>query len=784
MSVFGPQHLEDHDRLVRRWRPAAGRWRDLDRGEAARRGRARAPATMSSPLRERSSRAAVTSAAIAWSATSTVSVMSTISQRTPAGQGGVDPSRQLAGRSRHRACRGQSSWCTTSSSRCSRMARAPGLMTARSLWDVNIGDPRCTRSVRDSMAVLGVLARMAVPLFDTRTPIGRSAPPCTKAAAVLDAGRYILGPEVAVVRARARRLSRRRNVVGVANGTDALVRSPCAGWASGPGDEVVVPSFTFYASRRGDPGDRGQPGVLRRRPGDVLPSRRRPSRAALTPRTKVVDRRAPVRQRRAGRRPRARWACPCSRTPRQAAGSTARRRRRAGALGTAATFSFYPSKNLGAFGDGGAIRPPDDELAERCACCASTARATRSASSRSATTRAWTSCRPRCCASMLPRARRLVRRPPRRGAHYAERRPGRAGRRCRRRSTAAIPRGTSTSSATRAPSARRRARGGRDRAQAYYGDAAAPPGGDAAVARRSQLPGTDEAARTHLAIPMSPVLERREQARRGRRGRARMRVWVDLTNSPARARHAPGDRGARAPGREVEVTARDFAQTLGLCERFGIAHAAIGHHRGGAARGEGASGSSSRSAALARWARGRRFDLALGHGSNDVTRRRQAAADPGRDDVRLRVGDGPAHGELPARAGGRRPRRDPARAPDALRRDAAQAARYAGLKEEYYLADFEPDPAVLARARPRPRRSRSPSSARRRRSRSTTASRTRCSPACSSACASRPGRRAPAHARAARRARAGRRLHRPRAGDRRPVADRLRRPRRLRRAGR
>ena len=74
----------------------------------------------------------------------------------------------------------------------------------------------------------------------------------------------------------------------------------------------------------------------------------------------------------------------------------------------------------------------------------------------------------------------------------------------------------------------------------------------------------------------------------------------------------------RADGHEVEVTARDFAQTLELCERFGIEHTAVGHHRGGG-RGGKAAGLVSRSLALTRWARGRRFDVSMGHGSNDVT---------------------------------------------------------------------------------------------------------------------------------------------------------------------
>ena len=74
----------------------------------------------------------------------------------------------------------------------------------------------------------------------------------------------------------------------------------------------------------------------------------------------------------------------------------------------------------------------------------------------------------------------------------------------------------------------------------------------------------------------------------------------------------------RRRGDEVFVTARDFAQTLGLLERFQIDHTAIGRHRGGAVAAK-ALGLASRSGALVRWASGRRIDLALGHGSNDIS---------------------------------------------------------------------------------------------------------------------------------------------------------------------
>jgi len=97
-----------------------------------------------------------------------------------------------------------------------------------------------------------------------------------------------------------------------------------------------------------------------------------------------------------------------------------------------------------------------------------------------------------------------------------------------------------------------------------------------------------------------------------------MRVWVDLTNSPHVLVLRPIIRALEREGAEVLVTARDFAQTLGLRDRLGIAHQAIGRHRGCRLAAKGA-GFAARSLALARWARGRRLDAALGHGSNDVT---------------------------------------------------------------------------------------------------------------------------------------------------------------------
>ena len=174
-----------------------------------------------------------------------------------------------------------------------------------------------------------------------------------------------------------------------------------------------------------------------------------------------------------------------------------------------------------------------------------------------------------------------------------------------------------------------------------------------------------------------------------------MRIWVDLTNSPHVLVMRPVIRALERRGAEVVVTARDFAQTLGLCERLGIAHVAIGRHRGGRLAAKGA-GLALRSLALARWARGRRFDAALGHGSNDVSVAARLLGIPSattfdyewaavQHNVNCRLA--------------RRVVVPEAIPPGRLARYGATAAklrRYPGLKEEYYLADFAPDAAVLA----------------------------------------------------------------------------------------
>ena len=173
-----------------------------------------------------------------------------------------------------------------------------------------------------------------------------------------------------------------------------------------------------------------------------------------------------------------------------------------------------------------------------------------------------------------------------------------------------------------------------------------------------------------------------------------MRIWVDLTNSPHVLVLRPIIAVLRARGADVRVTARDFAQTVELAERLGVECEVIGHHRG-ARLGAKAVGLAERSAALARWARRNGpFDLALGHGSNDVTVaarllriRCSTMFDYEWATVQHTVNCRLAQAVVVPDA----------IPPDRLDRYGARGKlqRYPGLKEEYYLADFEPDAGVL-----------------------------------------------------------------------------------------
>ena len=182
---------------------------------------------------------------------------------------------------------------------------------------------------------------------------------------VMSSGQFILGPEVSAFEEEFAAYCETRHAIGVGSGLDAL-RLILLGYDLGPGDEVVVPSNTFIATWLAVT----QAGAI---PVPVEPDpvshniTAEAVEAAITPSTKAImpvhlyghpaDMDAIValgRER----------GIPVIEDAAQAQGARYHGRR-AGSLGDAAGFSFYPGKNLGAMGDAGAVTTDDDALAER-----------------------------------------------------------------------------------------------------------------------------------------------------------------------------------------------------------------------------------------------------------------------------------------------------------------------------------------------------------------------------------------------------------------------------------
>jgi dTDP-3-amino-3,4,6-trideoxy-alpha-D-glucose transaminase len=344
---------------------------------------------------------------------------------------------------------------------------------------------------------------MGIPLFDTSTALAPLREELREAVArVLDSGRYILGPEVEAFEREMAAYCGARHAVGVANGTEAITIALRA-MGVGPGDEVVVPSFTFYASVEAIPPTGATPVFC-----DVDPQtfciNAETVAEALTPHTKVViavhlfGNLAPVAEIEA-------LGVPVLEDAAQSAGSTSTHGR-PGALGTAATFSFFPSKNLGCLGDGGMIVTSDEEVAER-------ARVLRFHGSRDKATYELVGYNSRL--DELQAAILRVQLPHlddwsdgrrRAGAHYAELGLG---------ELVTLPRPTVGSSpawhlyVVRHPEADRLAAALGEAGigcRAYYRTPVHAQPAMRAWSEGLELPGTEEVARAHLAIPISPVL--------------------------------------------------------------------------------------------------------------------------------------------------------------------------------------------------------------------------------------------------------------------------------------
>jgi dTDP-4-amino-4,6-dideoxygalactose transaminase len=195
----------------------------------------------------------------------------------------------------------------------------------------------------------------SIPLFNPKAQYGPLLPELKeRMGAVLDGGRFILGPEVRAFEEEAAAYLGVPQTIGVANGTDAISLVLTA-LGIGAGDEVICPAFTFYATA--EPiAQRGAVPVF----ADIDPATLNidPADAArrVTERTKAIlpvhlfGRPAPVGE----------LTGLIVEDAAQAFGAEG-----IATTGVASTFSFYPTKNLGALGDGGLVAVTDEELGER-----------------------------------------------------------------------------------------------------------------------------------------------------------------------------------------------------------------------------------------------------------------------------------------------------------------------------------------------------------------------------------------------------------------------------------
>ncbi len=206
----------------------------------------------------------------------------------------------------------------------------------------------------------------AVPLFATRPALEPLLPAiAARQRAVLDSGRYILGPEVEAFESEFAAFIGRRYCIGVANGTDALTIALRA-LGIRPGDEVIVPGISFFATAEAVINAGAQP-VFADIDAATHCLTAATVESALSCRTRAVvpvhlfGNPAPMGE--LMDLARSHGLCVLEDAA-QAAGASLEGRR-AGSLGDAASFSFYPGKNLGAVGDAGAILTDDEEVAAR-----------------------------------------------------------------------------------------------------------------------------------------------------------------------------------------------------------------------------------------------------------------------------------------------------------------------------------------------------------------------------------------------------------------------------------
>jgi hypothetical protein len=173
-----------------------------------------------------------------------------------------------------------------------------------------------------------------------------------------------------------------------------------------------------------------------------------------------------------------------------------------------------------------------------------------------------------------------------------------------------------------------------------------------------------------------------------------MRVWIDITAPAHVLVFRPLVDLLEKRGARIEVTTRDYAQTLELLDAHGIAATPLGAH-GGRSRAGKLRSLVGRLRALRAWAQPRDFDLALAHGSHELTLTARRLGVPSSTTFDYEFAKLQHH--LGCRAATRVvvPDTIPPERLAPYRAAPPKLVQYEGLKEEYYLADFEPDPSVL-----------------------------------------------------------------------------------------
>jgi len=172
-------------------------------------------------------------------------------------------------------------------------------------------------------------------------------------------------------------------------------------------------------------------------------------------------------------------------------------------------------------------------------------------------------------------------------------------------------------------------------------------------------------------------------------------VWIDVSNSPQVPFFRPLIALLQARGHTVDVTTRDYAQTVELLRLHCIPHELVGPRHGGASAWGKARAMAARVPALRRFAKPRRFDIALSHASHELPLAARSLGIPAAyafDYEFARV----QHG-LGCRAANRVvvPEAIPQDRLDSLGASERKVRRFPGLEEEYYLSGFEPAPSVL-----------------------------------------------------------------------------------------